>query len=471
VSDRFTILDAEVDGTLVDVVVDSGVVTDVQPRRSGRDGQGGDMIDAGGGALLPGLHDHHLHLLALAAARASVDLGPIAAPDRAALAARLAEADRVLPTGVWLRAVGYHERSAGRLDRVSLDALLPSRPVRVQHRSGHAWLLNSAAIDALGLGPDDEARGVELDANGVPTGMVFGADEWYRDRLPTLEPDLGAVGHLLSAFGVTGVTDATPTDDPAAIALISAAVRRGALPQDVVVTGSPSLVLPRSDDVRPGPAKIVVADHDLPSFDDLLGAFRRARMQGRPVAVHCVTRLALVLALAAWDDVGAVPGDRIEHGAVVPVELDEHISNHGLIVVTQPSFVADRGDDYLADVAPEDQGVLWRCGTLRGSGIGVAGSTDAPFGDPDPWRAIAAAIDRRTPSGCVLGPDDRVSGDEALALFLAPLDDPAGPRRRVGVGTTADLCLLDRPLRRALEDPTAEAVRTVLRAGTVVADR
>ena len=32
--------------------------------------------DAGGGCLLPGLHDHHLHLRALAATRHSVRCGP-----------------------------------------------------------------------------------------------------------------------------------------------------------------------------------------------------------------------------------------------------------------------------------------------------------------------------------------------------------------------------------------------------------
>ena len=38
-----------------------------------------------------------------------------------------------------------------------------------------------------------------------------GADEWLRDGLPQGDPpDLAAVGRELSAYGVTGVTDATP---------------------------------------------------------------------------------------------------------------------------------------------------------------------------------------------------------------------------------------------------------------------
>ena len=42
----------------------------LEPRR------GEERLDAAGGALLPGLHDHHLHLLALAAAEGSVRCGP-----------------------------------------------------------------------------------------------------------------------------------------------------------------------------------------------------------------------------------------------------------------------------------------------------------------------------------------------------------------------------------------------------------
>ena len=63
---------AEVDGRLIDVHCAGGIVTPIGAASAG----GADVvIDAGGGALLPGLHDHHVHLLAMAAARASLDVG------------------------------------------------------------------------------------------------------------------------------------------------------------------------------------------------------------------------------------------------------------------------------------------------------------------------------------------------------------------------------------------------------------
>ena len=69
-----------------------------------------------------------------------------------------------------------------------------------------------------------------------------------------------------------------------------------------------------------------------------------AHAAGRPVAVHCVTRVQLVLTLAALDAAGRLPGDRIEHGAVIPAESLPDL--RGLTVVTQPHFVAERGEQY-----------------------------------------------------------------------------------------------------------------------------
>ena len=131
--------------------------------------------------------------------------------------------------------------------------------------------------------------------------------------------------------------------------------------------------------------------------------------------------------------------------------------------MTNPGFVSTRGDRYLAEVEAVDQPDLWRCRSLLARGVPLGGGTDAPFGDPDPWAAIAAAIDRRTVTGQVLGPDEALSPSEALALFLSPLEQPGGPPRRLVTGVTADLCLLACPLSEALADPRhADVVATVV---------
>jgi predicted amidohydrolase YtcJ len=189
------------------------------------------------------------------------------------------------------------------------------------------------------------------------------------------------------------------------------------------------------------------------------------------VAIHCVTRVALVLSLTAWQDAGTRPGDRIEHASVVPVEVVPVIGNLGLTVVTQPNFIAERGDDYRHEVDPEDRDDLYRCRTLVDAGIPVGGGTDAPFGDPDPWRAVRAAIERRTRSGHVLGPGERLARRRALDLFLAPLDDPGGPPRTIRPGAPADVVLLAAPLDEVLAAPAADAVVATMAGGRLIFDR
>lgn len=445
---------AEVAGRVVDVRCAGGLITHVGDAPTGADV----VVDAAGGAVLPGLHDHHVHLLALAAARRSIrlDVGSPAAFDAVLRAVAAAG------TG-WLRGVGYHESVAGDVDRTRLDALVPDRPVRIQHRSGAMWVLNSAALVATGL-EDDDDPGVERDRHGRATGRLYRLDHVVRQRIGPTDPDVAAVGRELAGYGVTAVCDMTPTEDPAELDLLAAA----ALPIGVVVTGGPTLPATAAADLPRGPVKFVLDDARLPPIDEIVRQFRTARLAGRAIAVHCVTRTELVVALAAWDEVGTVAGDRIEHGAVIPVELIPGLRERGLVVVTQPSFVAERGDQYLADVDADDLPHLWRCGSLLGAGVGVAAGTDAPFGDPNPWLAVAAAADRTTPSGAVLGPDERIPAARALDLFLTPLDDPAGPPRRVEPGAAADLCVLTTPLAPILAAPATATVATTIRAGLPV---
>jgi predicted amidohydrolase YtcJ len=115
-------------------------------------------------------------------------------------------------------------------------------------------------------------------------------------------------------------------------------------------------------------------------------------------------------------------------------------------VVTQPGFLADRGDDFLRDVDPRDRGDLYRCASLLQAGIPVALSSDAPYGPLDPWAVINAAVARRTPSGQVAGHGEAITFTRALDAYLTPPGDPGGPPRRVRPGLPADLVVLQAPL-------------------------
>lgn len=427
--------------------------------------RGESMIEAGGGALLPGLHDHHLHLFALAAADASVRCGPPQVNDRDALAHALAHA----PGDDWIRGVGYHESVAGDLDRDGLDAMVRDRPVRVQHRTGAMWVVNSTAAERLGLYDDEPPRGLERGPDGRATGRLYRLDSWLRERLGPREfPSLRSVGKRLASYGVTGLSDATPTNGSDELAAFTTAVASGDLPQALLVMGSSSLPTPTHPGIERGALKLILAESELPGFAELSDQIVAAHGDERPVAIHCVTRVELVLATAAFAAAGCRAGDRIEHASVTPPDTVSELAGLPLTVVTQPGFVRERGDAYLRDVERGDRPFLYRCRGLVAAGIPLGAGTDAPFGHPDPWLAMRTAVDRRTADGQVLGADEALSPEGALALFTSPPGAPGALAREVEVGERADLCLLDRPWSKARDDLSSANVAATLRDGELI---
>jgi predicted amidohydrolase YtcJ len=453
VSRRLVIRDVEIDGRRgLDCHTADGAVVEVGPRLQVAHA---DLLDGRGGALIPGLADHHLHLLALAAEAASVDMAG-SRDWRQALRWHAGGQE-------WLRVVGWDDERQGALDRDCLDEVLPDRPVRVQHRSGALWVLNSRALELRSDRPPPP--GAERDATGRLTGRLWRADDWLSGRTGPL-PDLAPVGALLAQCGVTGVTDATPSYDDAAVAGIVTAVQRRQVPQHVqLLCERMPAPAPR---VSLGPHKLVVPDHDLPDPDALAAQMRGAHDAGRAVAVHCVSRAALVLTIAALRSAGTMPGDRVEHCAVADEGAVAALAELVVTVVTQPTLVTQRGDDYLDRHAADEHADLWRCASLLDAGVPTALSSDAPYGDPDPWATVRAARDRATATGRVVGPGERVTADVALRSLTTPLAHPAGRPRRIEPGAPADLVVLDAPLADVLAAPHRDRVVATVADGEVV---
>lgn len=421
------------------------------------------VIAAQGGALLPGLHDHHIHLAALAARDASLACGPPEVESADQLAGLL-RAQR--GTG-WLRGVGYHESVMGLPTAAELDRLMPDRPLRIQHRSGRMWLLNSAAIDAL-LAKAAPPPGLRREG-GRYTGHLFDEDAWLRRALGSTPPDFTAISARLARWGVTGLTDMSPRNDAADAAHFCAQHESGALQQQWWLAGTLALSEAPAVARHLGPAKLHLHEAELGDFDAAVAFIAAAHAQDRPVAVHCVSEVELVFALAAIAAAGARAGDRIEHVSVASPELVARMAELGLAVCVQPQFVHERGDRYLLDVEPRHQGDLYRLATLAEAGLPLAGGSDAPFASADPWAAMAAAVSRRTRGGALIGAHEALTPEQALALYCKAPDDLAR-QRRIAVGEAADLCLLALPWSEARECLDSTLVRATIVGGRLAFD-
>lgn len=418
------------------------------------------VIDAQGAALLPGLHDHHLHLAATAAAMASLACGPpdVSTPEQLAAALSAKGAG-------WLRGIGYHESVAGMLTRQQIDEWQAQRPVRIQHRSGRMWFFNTLAVEALA------EAGAGVAGFDPHTGRLFDNDSWLRSVLGKGPPDLAALSQSLAAYGITGVTDMSPANGPEEADWLARQFASGSLLQTCHLAGREALSeASLTAGFSLGPVKIHLHEHHLPSPDLVEGRIRAAHALGRPVAFHCTTEVELVFALATIAAAGAREGDRIEHAGIANDDHVDWIVQLGLQVVTQPNFVSERGDRYLLDVPPGEHRWLYRLEAFRRAGVVLAAGSDAPYGATDPWAAMRAAVSRQTASGIVIGHGEEQTPEQALALFLA---DPVtlDRQRRIAVGGLADLCLLDRPWHEARTRLHATDVRCTIARGQLVHDR
>lgn len=459
-----------------------------------------EIIDAEGGALLPGLHDHHIHLLSLVESLRSVDVSQVADAGqlRSRIRAAASDAAERRAEESWIRAIGYHESAAGDLTKHDLDEIVRNRPLRIQHASGAMWMFNTLGMELLGV--SETTPGAELDEAGVATGRLFREDELLRSGFDLPETYAAAsagdsqiakglteVGIMLSSFGVTGVTDATPGYGDAEVGFFRNMAEAGVIPQRLTLMPSVERVIadaspPKNSATQStptisaeaastempmpyvsfGPHKIILSDHALPAFSEVADEVRSAHEAGRPVAVHSVTRASLALLVAVLNDVGSLEGDRVEHASVAPPELAAELRRHKVRVVVQPHFIAERGDRYLKEVESEDLQWLYRCQGFLEAGLRVAGGTDAPFGKPNPWLAMWAAVRRKTqPGEQVIAPQERVAAADARDLFLSPLDDPGGKPSRVSEGMAGDLCLLHEPWGEVARSMPENPVRTV----------
>jgi Amidohydrolase family len=305
-------------------------------------------------------------------------------------------------------------------------------------------------------------------AGGKFTGRLFDDDPWVREAMRATPPCFGAVSQELAQYGVTGVTDMSASNGLAIAAHFADQSRSGHLLQKVVIAGGLDLI--DSDfhgRLGLGPAKLHLHEWALPELDATVDFVRTAHDQDRAVAVHCTTEVELVFALAALRCAGQSEGDRIEHAGIASDALIEDIAALGLSVVSQPHFIAERGDQYLRDVARDDHLLLYRLAAFKDAHVDLAGGSDGPYGGLDPWAAMRAAMSRTTTAGFVIGAGEALNRDAALALYLADPHD-LGSVRTVTPGAPADLCLLHRPWAQSQID--ADAVRMTIIDGGCVYD-
>ncbi|MHB8497733.1 MAG: amidohydrolase [Acidimicrobiales bacterium] len=185
------------------------------------------------------------------------------------------------------------------------------------------------------------------------------------------------------------------------------------------------------------------------SDDRLCHDVLAAAARGMQVAVHAVGNGAVSGSVDAFEAArGALAGlpgrPRLEHAMVLDLPLAARVADVDALVVTQPVFLHDLGDELTVLPLPPPLRLL-ALRTLLDAGVTVAASSDFPAGSFDPLIGIRTAVTRRLPDGSIAGPDEAVSTEEALRLYTSSAAEALGMAGLAGViseGATADLVVL-----------------------------
>lgn len=466
----------------VDLVIADGVIADIAPTGNLR--PTGVVVDGEGGWLLPGLWDHHVHVLQWALVAERVPLGEVAsARDAASIMAFAPESDG--------RRVGVGFRDGLWPDEPSLallDAATGDGATYLVNADVHSVWMNSAAFRREGFEP-------------VASGMLREEDAFeISRRLNAMEPDraddaVERMARAAAARGIVGLVDLDMTwnDEPwqrrVARGFDTLRVSYGTYPQHLdraIAEGLRTGDRVRGaahDLVRVGPLKAItdgslgtrtaacahhypgeIGNHGLLTVppDALVDMMTRATAAGLECAIHAIGDVANAHALDAYARTGAV--GTIEHAQLVAHADIPRFARLGVAASVQPEHALDDRD--MTDAIWAEQSAQpYPLRALIDSGANVRFGSDAPVASLDPWAAMASAVFRTRDGRDAWHPHQRIDIDTAIAASTA--GGSTAPAQ-ISPGALADLVIVgDDPHAADERGLRAMPVRTTLLAGRV----
>jgi len=422
------------------------------------------MIDCEGRLLVPGFIDAHMHLLGTAARSGFLDCSAARSLDEIIETLRRCETAAEL----WIRGFGYHDQLLDERrhpSRRDLDRVSASRPLRLIHTSGHASVLNSAALRATGIDDrSEEPSGGTISRDpgtGEPDGLLIEMEDWLDSAMPPasaaeIERSVRALSRRLLAAGVTSVQDLGHRNDRRRAERLAEFAAAGAFrPRLTMATGFEAFAAEEdaaTAGVGRGPVKIMlneIAGTCLPGPHDLAARVLQVHAASRQVAIHAVGAAAVdgaldAISLAQADD-GRRARHRIEHASVTSRAAAARMAELDVVAVSNPGFLWQHGDRYLETVDAEDLSHLYDVAGLMAAGVRVAAGSDCPIGPIEPVIGITAVCRRKTAHGQTI-PGATLSLEQALAPFTREAAAAAFEEQlkgRIAPGLLADLVVLD----------------------------
>jgi predicted amidohydrolase YtcJ len=514
------------------VAIRGGVVIGVGNDRdmlklSGRRTQ---SVDAGGGTVLPGINDSHVHLNGLGFDLPPFNINVDTATLEELVGLVAAAAAEATSPGSWIRGGGWNENRLPRAPRrTDLDPVSGDHPVILRDFSGHMLAVNSTVLQLAGITRDTvppPGGVIEKDEAGEPTGVLReSAQGLVQAIVPPFTPEetenaIKTGIKLLYAQGITSMTD--PGIGYPQLDLYRRMSAEGtlAMRMTVLITGgrSPEEVRdtlaafqrlrgvdPRL--LRVAGCKLIIDGvptaaqtawlHE-PYVDGRNGApvIAGATLEEAVANIHEMIKLVhdagLQVGTHATGDAGidavvsaylaAMRGNRrfhdprhyVIHADLTPVGTLRTMARNGIGANMNATIKYLLGRTLDANLGPERTDYQWPYRTALDLGVKVTSASDAPVTPPSWRQGVQSAMLREGRFGGVAGEAERISVEEALVSYTrtsAWQDRAERWKGTLEVGMAGDVCVvagdvLDGDPHTIVDMPIAA---TVL-GGTVVHD-
>ncbi len=490
-----------------------------------------ERIDLGGACVIPGLIDSHCHMFAgiMQTVADMLFVKQTVRPENLGETLKSLLEESPTPDGKTITAMGI-DLTVGDFSAVNIDCVFPDRPVQVFSFDGHALLLNTKAMERLGLNrdtpdPSENSYYVRND-RGDPTGLVIEIEAMRPCKAlikaPTPEECYQALVQLAgaySALGYTGLFEAMSFDDgnEDVLKALQKLDSEGGLPLRVSTSFgySGEELLPirevmslmkrnrqqyNSGNVRHETLKMItdgtVEEHsallwepyaDQPENsgsenltpEELCRAAKLAAEEGYSVHIHAIGDKAVTRALDALCGLRCAGTKTIAHNQLYKeTDIRRMLDAGDIFFQTTPHWAVNDGYT-LGYLGQERYGRQFRIGTMVRGGACVTFGSDSCL-EPDtadPFLGMFYACTRGNGELCseeCLGPESETIGRlEALEAYTVNCARQMGLETETGSivsGKSADFVITDRDVIGCPlgELREAKAVQTWFRGNRVV---
>jgi len=486
-------------------------------------------IDLKGALAIPGFIEGHGHFMGLGESKMNLNLRE--ARNWEQIVSMVRAAAKEAKPGEWILGRGWHQSKWDKVPQPNVQGFplaeeiseaAPNNPVWLTHASGHASMVNGAALKLAGIDAktSNPAGGDILkDSAGNPTGLLNETaqgllrrafNDYMSKQTPAQRAERARLQVKLAAEeclskGITSFQDAGSNFET--VDLLKSLAAEGRLPLRlwVMLRASTSQLNAQAARYR----MVDFADHhltvraikraidgalgsrgawllepyaDLPTSSGLntddLADLRKvadyAIQNGFQYCVHAIgdrgNRETLDIFEAAFK---AHPDKknvrwRVEHAQHINAADIPRFGKLGVIAAMQGVHCTSDAPYVLARLGQkraEEGAYVWR--KLMDSGAVVTNGTDVPVEDVDPIASYYATVSRKLKDGSVFYPRQRLTREEALRTYTANNAYAAfeeGSKGTLSVGKLADITVLSKDILKVAEDeiPSARVVYTIV---------